>query len=523
MPPEQDALLSPLARAWLAAGGVVLFGLIGLLTLHQGHPPGGDFAQYIIHARNLWEGRPYGQGILMPGIFFHNYPPGFPALLAPLLAWDRLNLALLASLNLVFWPLACWALAALARRRLGPELALYLFLFMLLTPWFFSFKQAIVSDVPFTCLVLVALWAFTVWERGGPRRWAWLVLFLASLAASLLVRSAAVALVGAALLVMVLKHRAWGAAGLTVLVALAAVGLQKAMGAGTGGYFVLLHDPMSWLSRVVWGLAPKLAKIVGFFFPVYRGGHALVAGLEALAALPLLAVAAWGWWKRRRRLGDWSVLDAFVALYLLMILTWPFVEGPRLYAPVAGMLVLLFLEGLQEWLQRRPRPLAGRTTRFWLSWVLLAGLALNLLNIGLLWDSQADVVARPADRELYAWVRAHAHPGQAYIYPYPRIIALFSGQVGDKYNYKQTLAVQKKRMLRRSVKWLILPRPERAAELPSARRQFSWLFHGSKGEPPAMAEARADPGLYLAWQNHGYRVFGLKNYPDPGLAPEDKP
>ncbi len=503
----------PRVSPWLAGAAVLAFVLLNGLTLGPGHPAGGDFAQYIIHAKNLLAGLPYHHGILIKPVSFHNYPPGFPVMLTPLLAWGGLNLVLLKSLNLLFWPLACWALAAIARRRLGQPTAFYVFLFMLFCPWFFLFKQNILSDVPFACLVTAALWAFLHWQDAGPRQGAWLGLFLAYAAASLLVRSAGVALVGAVLLVMIFQRRAWGAAALTVAVALAAVALQKAMGAGTGGYFALLHDPLSWFSKVALGLPAKLAKAVGFFFPVYRSGHPLVAGLEAVAVLPLLAMAAWGWWRRRRRLGGWDVLDAFLVLYLLMILAWPFIEGPRFYAPVAGLFLLYFLEGLAEFFQGRRLPLGMKPRRL-LHLVLLAGLALNLGNTALLLDYNGDVVARPADRQLYAWLGSHARPGQTYLYAYPRVLALFSGQVGDKYYWNQPLAPQRRRMAQRGVRWLVLPKPAYDQKNPSARKQFSWLFFRRKLPPSAIAQADADPGLVLVWQNQGYRVYGLSGVKD---------
>ncbi|MBU2518084.1 MAG: glycosyltransferase family 39 protein [Proteobacteria bacterium] len=498
----------PASHAWLMALAVLLWGLLNFLTLDHGHPAGGDFAQYIIHAQNLWQGLPYRHGVFVPQVPFHNYPPGFPSMLAPLLALGGVNLMLLKSLNLVFWPLTCWVLLAIFRRRLGQGIAFYAFLFMLFCPWFFLFKQSVLSDAPFTFLVTAALWALMNWREAGPRQNAWLALFLACALASVLVRSAGVALVGAALLVMVFQRRAWGAAVLTVAVFLVALVAQKALGASTGGYFHLLHGLMDWLGKVALGLPSKLAKVVGFYVPVYRGGYPLVAALEALAALPLLALAAWGWWRRRRRLGGWDGLDAFLVLYLLMILAWPFVEGPRLYAPVAGLLLLYFIEGLQEFF-------AGRRLPAWLGalgsakLVLMAGLALNLLNIGLLLDYNGDVANRPADRELYAWVREHAAPGRTYVIDNPRVVALFSGQVGDKYYPDEDWAAMKVRMRARGATWLILRRPEASQGITSARRQYAWLFPSDRAGAGALAKAQADPGLKPVWSNGLYQVYGL--------------
>ena len=494
-------------RLWLALAGLAVFAALNLATLHGGHPAGGDFAQYLIHAGNLLHGRPYDAGILLPQVHFHNYPPGFPLMLAPLLAWGGLDLVLFKGLNLIFWPLACWALAAIVRRRLGSPTDLYFFWFLLFVPWFFLFKQDVLSDVPFTCAVSVALWAFLGWRDNGPRRGAWLSLFLACVFVSLLLRSAGVALVGAALLVMVFQRRAWGAAGLTLATAVLAVVVQKLLAAGTGGYLSMLVDnPAYWLDTVARGLPAKLAKMVAFFIPIYRNGWPLLAALEALALLPLIAAAAWGWWRRRRRLGGWDVLDAYAVLYLLMILTWPFVEGPRFYAPVIGVLLIYFLEGLSEFAARRARP-GGRSPAYWVNLALLAGLALNLGNTALLWNFQDDVVLRPADRELYAWVRAHARPGQTYLFSEPRVMALFSGVVGDKYYWNQPLGPQKERMAARGARWLILHRPQAAR--PSAHRQYAWIFLGGGQKQPGLAQAQADPHLTPVWRNQGYEVFAL--------------
>ncbi|MBU4564480.1 MAG: glycosyltransferase family 39 protein [Desulfarculus sp.] len=504
----QEPERRPSTIAWLMALAVLLWGVINLFTLDHGHPAGGDFAQYIIHAQNLWHGLPYRNGVFVPQVPFHNYPPGYPAMLIPLLALGGVNLMLLKSLNLVFWPLYCWVLFVIFRRRLGQGAAFYAFLFMLFCPWFFLFKQSVLSDVPFTFLVTAALWALINWRDGGRRQYAWLTLFLACAFASLLVRSAGLALVGAALLVMVFQRRAWGAAAVTVAVFVAAGLLQSSLGASTSGYFHLLHDPVGWLSKVAFGLPSKVAKVVGFYFPVYRGGHPLAAALEALAALPLLALAAWGWWRRRRRLGGWDGLDAFVVLYLLMILAWPFVEGPRLFAPVAGLLLLYFAEGLEEFF-------AGRRLPAWLNVMgvakaaLMAGLLVNLLNTGLLWEYDGDIVNRPGDRELYAWVREHAAQGRTYLIDTPRVMALFSGRVGDKYYPGEDWAAMKARMRDRGVGWLILRRPAAREGITSARKQYAWLFPSEKAGDDATAKAQADPQLSPAWSNRLYRVYGL--------------
>ncbi|RJX29639.1 MAG: hypothetical protein C4525_14185 [Desulfarculus sp.] len=481
------------AGPWIAGLGVFLFLALNLTTLKPGHPPGGDFAHYIIIAQNILAGRDYNSGVFMPGVLAQSYPPGFPLLLAPILHLAGPDLVLLKLPAMLLWPLCAWLLALIARRRLGGENALWVFLFMLLAPWFFVFKQSVLSDVPFTLLVTGAIWAFLNYGDGGERRGGWLALALAFTAASLLVRTAGVALVGAAVLYLALRRRAWAAALLTALAGAAMMVLVKLWAASAGEYLGLFHDPAFWLARLARMLPAKLAKVLGFYFPLFRGGQWLLAGVEAAAGLALICLAAWGWLKRGLPWRDWGLICAFVALYMVMILLWPFNEGPRFYAPVAGLLVIYLAQGLLAYFGRSRRLQRFRPQAL-LRAVLLAGLALNLFNTALLWSYSGDVVQRPADKALYAWVQRNLGPADHYLYAYPRVLALFSGRTGDKYYWNESLAVNQARMDRPGLGWLIL------------RRQ---------ADQAAVAAAGRDPRLTPAWSNGLYSVFRRGSAPAP--------
>jgi hypothetical protein len=175
---------------------------------------------------------------------------------------------------------------------------------------------------------------------------------------------------------------------------------------------------------------------------------------------------------------------------------------------VAGLLLLYFAQGLESFF-------AGRRLPTWLQnmgvvrAVLVAGLALNIVNIGLLWDYHGDVVNRPGDRELYAWVGGHAADGRTYLIDTPRIMALFSGRVGDKYYPGEDWAAMKARMRSRGVGWLVLRRPAARAGITSARRQYAWLFPSDRAGADAPAKAQADPELSPAWSNGLYQVYRL--------------
>src|SRR5262249_23686248 len=83
-------------RDWLIAAAFALAILTFQLALWAPKVDwGGDFAQYIIHARNLAEGRSYTDtGYLYEPTTYHaprHYPPGFPLMMAPIWASKGLD------------------------------------------------------------------------------------------------------------------------------------------------------------------------------------------------------------------------------------------------------------------------------------------------------------------------------------------------------------------------------------------------------------------------------------------------
>ncbi|MBI5366174.1 MAG: hypothetical protein HZA54_03980, partial [Planctomycetes bacterium] len=85
--------MSPSARRALLLEAALLAGLacFHFGTFRAGHYWGDDFAQYVRHAANLAAGRPYRETTWVPnpaypGLGPAAYPPGYPLLLAPLVA-----------------------------------------------------------------------------------------------------------------------------------------------------------------------------------------------------------------------------------------------------------------------------------------------------------------------------------------------------------------------------------------------------------------------------------------------------
>ena len=158
LPPAPRDDLPPAAVLALLAGVLLLWGF----TVTAGHTWGGDFSQYIMHARNLVEGRAYTDtGYIHTAFAFVGpvaYPPVFPAWLAPVYALYGLDWVALKMVGVASFVLALLCLFLIVRGRIGRWHQLVLFAVLACNPFVWTLKDKIVSDLPFVFLFLLTLW-----------------------------------------------------------------------------------------------------------------------------------------------------------------------------------------------------------------------------------------------------------------------------------------------------------------------------------------------------------------------------
>jgi hypothetical protein len=135
-------------------------------AIRPGHDWDDDSAMYILHARNLAEGRAYTD----TGYIFNpeyaalgpqSYPPGFPILLAPLWALRGLDLTAMKILgvacfagSLVF---VSWPHKAFSGSPLSPLARIVLVALLALSPPYVQHVDFVGSDFPFLLLIFAAL------------------------------------------------------------------------------------------------------------------------------------------------------------------------------------------------------------------------------------------------------------------------------------------------------------------------------------------------------------------------------
>lgn len=417
-------------------------GLVHSYFLRPGHFWGDDFAQYLMHAQNLAEGRPHSQtGYIYnphyPQIGPPAYPPGTALLLAPVyriwgLNWTALKGTMIGCL-LVFLAL----LVVYFRRSLSLGVLTVLVVLIGLNHFFLDQTNAIGSDLPFLVWVYLTLVFFQQGDRGEDRQerfrqhgesrsekeerpfagriLVWHLAAALAAWAAFATRTVGVVLWAAILLADAFQHRrirsslVW-ASGVFLLLA----ALQTLLIPGTSGYFDQLSiDPALLASHAV-----QYARQLAAF---WRNGFsklltAVVAGIVSLLALV-------GYYREcRRRV---SVREIFLLLYGVVVAAWPSYQGFRMLDPVVPLWLFYAWKGIEsDWPKRWDR------LRFAAA-VGLAGVMAACYGTMLLTRPTGPLpegIGRPSSQELFQAVRQYTKPDDALVFIKPRVLALLTGR-----------------------------------------------------------------------------------------------
>lgn len=315
-----------------------------------------DEAFYVGLARSIAT----GEGYLFNGAPHAEYPPGYPLVLAPLVAALGVDVRALALYTTGWGLLALTAVWVWVRaRRASPWFAA---LFVLSTGAL-AHLTWIGSEALFV-LALFGLLALT--ERARTHGVAWVTLIgTCALGAALpAARSVGVALLLAAPVTLWVMWRrgALASAGARVVGA-ALVGAATYQGAwqwwigrhgSSDSYYDLLilrdpHEPdlgtvglLELPVRLVQNLGAQLTRSVELVINVVRLDPFLLGPLQ----IGLLVLVAWG---VRRELARENPLAGWLfAAYVLVQLSWPFDEGTRFMMPVLPLILLFAWRGVES-------------------------------------------------------------------------------------------------------------------------------------------------------------------------------
>ena len=147
----------------LIIGAIILIvAVFSFFTIPDGQAWGDDFAMYLMHARNIAEGKAYDEtgyifNDLEPEYAPQNYPPGFPLLIAPIYKFVRLNLYPYKIFILICFLIFLYLSYKFLSAYLSPLNTFIIILFLAFSPFLWEYRNHILSDIPAAMFFMLSL------------------------------------------------------------------------------------------------------------------------------------------------------------------------------------------------------------------------------------------------------------------------------------------------------------------------------------------------------------------------------
>ena len=403
-----------------------------LATIREGHVWGDDFSLYIRHAQNIVRGEPYAESGYIynpqnPLVGPKIYPPGFPLLLAPVVGVFGLELRPMKILVIAFFVGSLLVMIPMFRRVMPPSHVAITVLIVGLNPFFWQFKDQVLSDLPFLFFLLVSLLLFMQADAGDDsarHRTMLGVLCGVAAYAAYATRTLGLMLIPCYVAHDLIRYRRLTInAALAAAVAVALAGLQYVFWLHDDSYFDSLSSPLAVVRRNVPAYLQTLADL-------WENGYS--NGVRRVLFLGAAAVAAVGYvssWRARV-----SVLHLFPPLYLAPVLAWPSYQGMRFLIPVLPFYFCYCVLGVR-WIDaaaaRRGLAKKAGLTLFLTAIAVSYGARYTTLEFG----PFPDGIAKEESTQLFEFVRASTRPQDVLVFSKPRALALMTGRrVSGPYN-----------------------------------------------------------------------------------------
>jgi hypothetical protein len=418
----------------LIFGIVALSLVLGAATLTRGHEWGDDFASYIMQAKSILNGKPQE-------FVDHNaytilesssqigpvaYPWGYPLILTPVYAAKDNSPLALKLPGLFFFAGFLICLYQLAKHGLPRMESLLIVSLFAFNPLLIDFLDQILSDIPFLFFSTVAL---LLMANKGKRSFLYDVVLGGVIACSFFIRTPGILLLASFLAVESFRvwfhrtNREWVRNRLwDVLIVCATFGLSW-------GVYALLF-PGGGESYFAQYRAFQIETVPGFIsgyfhlFSLFFGETTIWKYVYYVLFIFFLL----GLWLRRK---EEPLLITFFALWMFLLITWPYWQGPRFIFPLLPIFIYITFQGMKITVTKLPVQYheIGRVMIYGF-WLLIigaflfnsAGRAYNNVRNGRNINGPFD----PVSREVYSYIKAQTSPDSVLIFFKPRAMRLMT-------------------------------------------------------------------------------------------------
>jgi hypothetical protein len=487
----------------MAACGLAFF--FAATAARDGHDWGGDYAQYILHAQNLLEGKAYAPitGII-PNSYLDwmvpAYPPLYPLFIVPILALFGLSFVALKVQIAAFLATSVGLFGRLARNYLPATWALGAIAFMVFSPFLLKYSNKVLTEIPYMAVsfaALIAAQSFFDKEKS----WQSASILLISMISLGMTRSLGVSFILAIPAYALVSRRSHFF--LASALAAAATATLLAISWSMIGFYVeetgmSLDRILVWMQGKPAGYFLKLGRFLALY-PKEQASFALT--LNGLAATVYLAFTALGILKRRR----FGVVEAYLIVYLMTIYVYA-IPKTRYLFPVIPLLSLYAFHGLR-WVVVSLTKARYIPRRFYRSFRWTPALVYTPLFL-IYWGAytfrpvtaEANVMLDPNVQDIFEHTRTEKMTGA--IFGVPRILNLHTGM-------RSTCAFNASKYWKKDVVWDL----EKLMDLSSSREISHMILSKTRTATGKALDpiVQANPGFFeQTYENPGYEVFKIK-------------
>jgi len=422
-------------RAWVGPAVVILaVGAFYLSTIRQGHDWGDDFSLYIHHARNLVEGKPYGdtgyiynpQNIIGPV----TYPPVYPLLLVPIYKVWGLNFTAMKVEGILFFLLALLAIYLTFRTVLPAPYPLALVALIGFNPRFWLFKDNVASDLPFLLFVYLSFYFIhKAYQAGLSRksRVLYALLVGASIYLAYGTRSVGLVLVPIWVVYHAIRSRKLGLFGLLVFLLMAVLIYLQARSVDSYSAYIG-HIGLNLNRQALWHCRELIQELSEFWTNGYS--NALRGGIF----VTLTGLAAVGYFSRVGK-GRITCFELFVPFYLIPFIVFPIALDQRFLFPLMPLYLFYVFVGLQavSGLSGFNRPKIEKVAFAGILLAVFASYAgqYTKLSFGPIQYG----INRAETQQLYDYVRREIGEDEVVVCRKPRALSLFTRRAAAIWHY----------------------------------------------------------------------------------------
>lgn len=397
-----------------------------------------DWAMYVMHARNILNGRPYSETgyVQQPEIPYmgsNSYPSGYPLLLLPVYAVAGFNVRAFKILSDLALALSLLPIFFYARRYLSPLSALLVVLALGFGAQYVGGHDNIASDGPFQAVsyaaILLLLWIYDGSKdvSGG---WRWGVPAGAMIALGYLIRPVGMALLVAVVLYDLLRRRRVSSFLATAVGTLAVVLLANNF---------LFHKDAAYKDQFVYSpiaIAKHAVAYLGYISYVFQSPVSNV--FRYLMWIPSMILALVGLWEiiKRRSLTVvefyWPVMAGVLCLY------W--IPNSRYLMPILPVYLVYMFIGARVLLDKVPEPrrLAAAIAATVLLFLAPAANVIHYKSY-----KTPSLIGSAEFDQMCQEVKARTGDSDSLIFWNPRVMALYTGRHWSPYPFSSQADVAK--------------------------------------------------------------------------------